>query len=144
MAERPGLFMRRTLAGLAPADEDSALRLRKIPAGDLVTVDVKRPRNLAQHRRYWLLCSLVAINHESLADAESVHQCLKLLTGWTDKVALKSTGEILMVPRSISFTKMDAGEWDDYYARARDAVCEHLLPGVALPELEEEILRVAS
>jgi hypothetical protein len=105
---------------------------------------VKRPRNLAQHRRYWLLCSLVAINHESLADAESVHQCLKLLTGWTDKVALKSTGEILMVPRSISFTKMDAGEWDDYYARARDAVCEHLLPGVQLPELEEEILRVAS
>ena len=43
MSERPGLFMRRTLAGLTPADEDSALRLRKIPAGDLVTVDVKRP-----------------------------------------------------------------------------------------------------
>lgn len=29
------------------------------------------------------------------------YQALKLLTGWTDKIALKSTGEIVEIPRSI-------------------------------------------
>ena len=144
MSERPGLFMRRTLAGLVPADEASSEQLRLVVIGDVVDVKIRRQRNVGQHRLYWAMCNLVSINHESLADAESVHQCLKLLTGLTDKVAIRTTGEILLVPRSIAFSKMDADAWDDYLRRAKDAVCEHLLPGVGLVELQEEILRVAA
>ena len=144
MNERPPLYFRRTLAGLAPAGDAEQTRLRKIKVGEVVTCELKMSRSLPEHRRYWLMCSLVAINHEQLQDAESVHQALKLLTGWTDKIALRSTGEIIQVPRSISFSKMTPDEWDTYFAKAKQAVCEHLLPGVDLRELQDEILRLTA
>lgn len=141
---KPPLYFRRTLAGLAATDESSAAALRKIPVGELVTAEIKRPRNGREHRLYWVLCTAVATNHEQLRDAESVHQVLKMLTGLTDKVAIKSTGEIIEIPRSISFGKMSADEWDAYFERAKQAVCDHLLPGVGLRELQDEILRMAA
>ena len=95
-------------------------------------------------KRKCLLSPAVAVNHEQLRDAESVHQVLKMLTGLTDKVALKSSGEIIEIPRSISFGKMSADEWDAYFERAKQAVCEHLLPGVGMRELQDEILRMAA
>jgi len=144
MSEKPPAFFRRTLSGLAPADDASATVLRKVPVGDVVACEIRRPRNSSQHRLYWVLCTAVAINHEQLHDAESVHQVLKLLTGLTDKIAIKSTGEIIEIPRSISFGKMSADEWDAYFDRAKQAVCEHLLPGVGLRELQDEILRMAA
>jgi|CXWJ01.1.fsa_nt_gi hypothetical protein len=142
--EKPPLYFRRVLAGLAPTGEAEQTRLAKIPMGAIVSAEIKMSRSLPEHRRYWLMCSMVAINHEQLQDAESVHQALKLLTGWTDKIALRSTGEIIQVPRSISFSKMTPDEWDAYYARAKQAVCEHLLPGVEIRELQDEILRLTA
>lgn len=144
MSEKPPAYYRRTLSGLVPADETVMATLKKIPVGEIVTCEVKRPRNGREHRRYWVLCTLVAINHDQLQDAESVHQTLKMLTGLTDKIALKSTGEIVEIPRSISFGKMSPDEWDAYYERAKRAVCEHLLPGVDLPELQDEIIRMTA
>ena len=141
---KPPLYFRRTLTGLSPADESSAAVLRKVPVGDVVTCEIKRPRNGREHRLYWVMCTAVAINHEQLHDAESVHQVLKMLCGLTDKIALKSTGEIVQIPRSISFGKMSADKWDAYFERARQAVCEHLLPGIAMRELQDEILRMAA
>ncbi len=141
---KPPLYFRRTLAGLAPADDASGAALRKVPVGDVVACEIRRPRNGSQHRLYWVMCTAVAINHEQLKDAESVHQVLKMLTGLTDKIALKSTGEIVQIPRSISFSKMSADEWDTYFERAKQAVCEHLLPGVGMRELQDEILRICA
>lgn len=144
MSEKAPTYFRRTLSGLVPADETVAASLKRIPVGEIVTCEVKRPRNAGEHRRYWAMCTLVAINHEQLQDAESVHQTLKMLTGLTDKIALKSTGEIVEIPRSISFGKMSPDEWDAYFLRAKRAVCEHLLPGIELPELQDEIIRITA
>ena len=138
------IYLRRTLAGLAPADDEAGTALRKIPVGSVVKADVRRPRSLQQHRRYWLLCSLVAENHEQLQTRDQVHDVLKLLTGLYTVVALKSTGEVLRVPRSISFGEMSQEDFDDYYRRACDAVVEHLLPGVQLNEVREEVLRLVA
>jgi hypothetical protein len=141
---KPPLYFRRTLAGLAATDEAGQAVLRKVPVGDVVACEIRRPRNGSQHRLYWVMCTAVAINHEQLQDAESVHQVLKMLTGLTDKIALKSTGEIVQIPRSISFSKMSADEWDAYFERAKQAVCEHLLPGVGMRELQDEIARMCA
>lgn len=139
------VYLRRTLAGhLAPADEDAATVLQRIKVGEVVRAEVRRPRNVAQHRAYWAMCSLVAINHEQLRTREQVHTVLKLLTDTVDIVAMKSTGEILRVPKSISFGSMSQTEFEDYFSRAKDAVVEHLLPGVGLQELQDEIMRIAA
>jgi hypothetical protein len=136
--------MTRTLSGLAAADAEALDALKKLTLGSSVTVEIKRPRNTGQHRLYWALCTLVADHHQELSTAEQVHETIKLLTGHCDVVALRSTGEVVRVPRSISFNRMSNEEFVAFFRKAKDVVCEHLLPGVHLKEVEDEVLRMVS
>jgi len=105
-------------------------------------VGVSRPRNSQQHRFYWALCRLVALNHEELKDAEAVHQAIKLLSGHFDLVQVGK--HMVRIPRSTSFDKMSQEEFDKFLAKAKDVVVQDLLPGVGLRELNDEILRMAT
>lgn len=138
------VWLTRTLQGFAPCDEEALTAIRRIKVGDKVKCDISRPRNGSMHRAYWAMCSLVAMNHEQLETAEQVHTVLKLLTDCVDIVAMRSTGEILKVPKSISFGKMTQNEFDTFFRRAKDAVVEHLLPGVGLKDLQDEIMRLVA
>lgn len=138
------VWLTRTLQGFTPSDEEALTALRRIKVGDTVKCDISRPRNGSMHRAYWAMCSLVAMNHEQLSTSEQVHTVLKLLTDCVDIVAMRSTGEVLKVPKSISFGSMSQDEFDVFFSRAKDAVVEHLLPGVKLPDLQNEILRMVA
>lgn len=144
MSEKPALYMTRKGRALFPMDEATFAAIGKLDEGALVTVTIRRPRNAGQFRLYWAMCGLVAANHADLHDAESVHQAIKLLAGWTDKVAMRSTGEIIFVPRSISFASMNPDEWDQYLKLAKQVVVEHLLPGMTSDALAEEVGRMAA
>lgn len=136
------ILMTRTLSGLAPDDESATAVLRRIKPGDVVRVDVRRPRNLSAHRRWWALCNLVYANSDVYPSPEVVHAHLKLLAGCVDNVVLKSTGEVVMVPKSMSFAAMDEDEFQDVWQRAVKAICEHILPGVTDHEIEHEIASI--
>lgn len=127
-----------------PADREAAAKLAKMKIGERVRAEIKRPRSGAHHRRFWALCSMVANHHAELNTAEQVCDVLKLLTGHCDVVCMRSTGEVIRVPRSISFSAMSQDEFTDFYRKACDAVVEHLLPGVALREVQEEVLRLVA
>lgn len=116
--------------------------LRSIRQGEVVKAEIRRPRNLGQHRKYWAICRLVCINHDELKTERQVDHALKLLAGHVDLV--KVAGQIIQVPRSISFGAADQAEFDAFFKRACDVVCQDLLPGVRLEELQEEILRAIS
>lgn len=134
--------MRRTIAGLAPDDADAVDSLRRIPIGTTVRCEVVKPRSVPELRFYFALCALVAQNHAELQTREQVDQALRLLTGHVDLVRL---GEhTLQIPRRIAFSKLSQSEWQAYLMRAKDAVVQHLLPGVELPEFEAEIQRMVA
>lgn len=144
MSEKPPLFFKRRGRTLVPMDEGALGALSKLAEGELVRLTIHRPRSVGQMRLYWTMCGLVAANHEQLKDAESVHQTIKLLAGWTDKVAIRSTGELVQVPRSIAFHSMTPDQWDGFFREAKRVVLEDLLPGVQSKALQEEIERIAA
>ena len=133
---------RRGLSGLNPFGEEAEKLFRSMKIGDVVMVEIRRPRNPMQHRLYWQLCRTVAMNHDTLQNEEQVHQVIKILTGHTDIVRVGD--QLIQVPRSIAFDKMDQKEFDQFFERAKDVVVSELLPGVGLRELQDEILRMAS
>ena len=138
----PELYLKRTLAGFVPDDADAQAALKRIPVGVVVRCEITRPRSVQQLRLYWSLCALVAMNHAELQTREQVDQALRLLTGHVDLVQVG--GNTLQLPRRIAFSKLGQDEWAAYLSRAKDAVCEHLLPGVDAHDLQEEILRMAT
>lgn len=130
----------RTLSGLAPADDRARKVLAKVAQGAVIQIEYKQPRNGPMHRRYWALCQMVYDNTEGYGSAEQVSDHLKILAGHCDQVASKATGEVFLIPKSISFSAMDQGEFDQFWGLVVKAVCEHLLPGVTQPEIENELL----
>jgi len=148
------VFLDRTPFGCKPSDEDSAAVLKRIPIGTTFEADVttRKLRSAAWGRRYWLLMSMIAANVESveiepgvrlpITDRESAHVAMKYLTGLYDSYAIK--GGVVRLIKSTAFEKMSAEEWAAYWQVVLRKVHEVILPGVDIPEVENEIARMAS
>lgn len=136
----PPLLMRRTLKGFEPANQAALNAMNKVQFNDVVKVEVKRPRSLPWHRRYWALVSLVADN--SSYTAEEVHILLKLRAG-CKKAVQERNGTVHWYPDSVAFDRMDRDQWSAYWERVVAYVASELLPGVKREDLEQEIAEIA-
>ena len=147
--------MDRTPFGCKPSDAESEAVLKRIPIGTTFEADVitRKSRSTAWNRRYWLLMSMLASNLDHvevepgvvlrITDSESAHVAMKYATGLYDSYVLKGGGCVRLI-RSTAFDRMDADEWAAYWVKVLDAVHRVFLPGVEMPEMEQEIARMAS
>ena len=133
--------MTRTLTGLSPADDSAREALRTVKLGDEVTVDLHKPRQHKNLRRWWGLCNLVYENCEQFKSPEQVHDFLKIRAGHCASIVSKRTGEIYLVADSIAFGRMDEARFQDVWKRAVKAVCEDIIPGLESDVVELEILK---
>lgn len=135
-------LMTKTLSGLAANDEAAATVLKRLKVGDVVRVDVVRPRNLSAHRRWFALVNLIYQNSDEYPSPDVVHGMLKCLSGHATPVTNKATGETYLIPNSISFSSLDEDAFQEVWSRAVKAVCEKILPGVTDAEIEAEIRQI--
>lgn len=128
------------LNSLRPVDEGGEDALRKIGQGELVMVEVKRPRNLKHHRLYWALVSLVWQNMDGdrYPTAEDLHSAIKIAAGLRTMIQLPD-GTVGFIPGSIAFHKMSQDDFAAFYDRVCDLVAKHFLPGVTVLELKNEV-----
>jgi hypothetical protein len=114
--------------------------LGKIGRGDVVSIEVKRPRNVQHHRLYWALVGLVHDNldHERYPTPEDLSDAIKIAAGHRKRIELPS-GEVGFIPKSIAFHKMDQAEFDSFYERVCDLIALHFLPGVNKDDLRMEV-----
>lgn len=134
------IFAQKHLNSLRPVDEAGADVLRKIKQGDIVTVDVKKPRNVKHHRMFFALMNLVYENteREVYPTLEDVIGAVKIAAGLRTRIALRG-GEIGYMPGSISFSKMDQHAFSEFYDRVCDLVAQHFLPGIDQDDLRAEV-----
>lgn len=148
------VWLDRTPFGCKPSDAESEAVLKRIPIGTTFEADVvtRKSRSTSWNRRYWLLMSMLASNLDHvevepglilpIRDSESAHVAMKYATGLYDQYVLE--GGVVRVIKSIAFDRMDADEWAAYWPRVLDAVHEKFLPGVEIPEMQNELARLAS
>lgn len=130
----------KVLAGLRAVDEAGEEALRSLPTGELVMVEVKRPRNLSHHRLYWALVSLVHenLNETAYPTAEDFSAALKVCAGIRTQITMPN-GTVAYIPGSISFAKMDQAEFAKFFDRVCDLITQHFLPGVTSAELRSQV-----
>ena len=128
-------FFRRTLAGLAPDDDGASEALRGVQIGQVVAVEISRPRNLQHHRLYWALVSRIASALD--IDRENVSDVLKLRTGHF--VTVETRSGPVQLPRSISFAKMDQAEFSEFFERCCREISVAWLPHMNPTQIRSEI-----
>ncbi len=129
-----GVFIR-TVTGLIPEDDEARESIKGLGQGELVMVEVSRPRNLKHHRLFWKLCS--TIGDAAGVDRSDVADILKFKTGYVRQIQTK-TG-IIKVPRSISWAAMDQAAFNIFFDRCCNVIISEWLPGMKADDLKAEI-----
>ncbi len=124
---------------LIPADRAAEIVFDKLPAGRSVMAELWRPRSIEQHRLAFAFFTLLA---EALNNGpgreqwtqDMVRRRLAVVTGHADliplpdKLARQWGSRLAVVPRSMSFSSMDADEFSRFLNDALDYVRDELAP----------------
>jgi hypothetical protein len=130
----------RYLNSLRPTDEAGEDALRKIGNGELVQVEIKKPRNIRHHRLFWALMTVVwqNLDQDRYPTVEDLAAAIKIAAGLRTRIELPN-GDVGFIPGSIAFHKMDQTEFSEFYERVCDLIAKHFLPGVTSEELKGEV-----
>lgn len=112
---------------LFPADAAAAEAIGKLVKDESVEIRIVRDRSLPQHRLFWSVLDHVAKNSQ-WESADRLLVALKIRLGKYDLCRLPN-GKAVPVPQSISFAKMDQGEFQDFMDRSIAVICEETLGG---------------
>lgn len=106
------LLAKQINGSLRPADGAAWDKLRQIPAGTTMVVDIKDPRRRSgqQHRFWFALAHLLFENQSNYAEFEEFRARLLVYLGYYEPVKT-ATGETIAMPKSLRFGKMPADEF---------------------------------
>ncbi|TQV80363.1 DUF1367 family protein [Denitrobaculum tricleocarpae] len=129
---------RKTLRGLVPVDEDAHSEFSKCKLDRDVMVEIKRHRNMHNHNKYWVLCTIIADNSERWPTKERASHMLKIATGHYDEV-LRPNGGIDRVPHSMSIASMEAAKFEAFFDQVINLTCAKIIPHLDPGGLRSEI-----
>jgi len=137
---------------LVPSDDVARDLVGKIKPGDGVWVDIKRPRSLPFHKKFFALLNL-GFDHWEPEEATYKGQVIQkdfdrfrgdilILSGHYDAV-FDINGNVKLKPKSISFSNCDEDEFNSVYQQVLTVIWSRLLKQ-ANYESPEEVDRVVN
>lgn len=144
---------------LIPANDESAEALRKLKAGAVVQLDIRRMRNGQFFRKWWALAKVAFDLWTETADMplykgepvqpsfDRFRKDLTILAGHY-KVVVNIRGETRLEADSLAWSKMDESEFEKLYSDTINAVLQKVLrAGVTdeakLRQMAESVLEFA-
>ncbi|PHR23603.1 MAG: hypothetical protein COA36_16865 [Desulfotalea sp.] len=104
-----------------PSDYEVA---RKLKAGKEYYFEVKNSRNIKFLRKFFALMKVVYENQEVYNNMDHLRRDLTVSAGfYTTRVTIK--GETVIEAESISFSKMDAVQFSEFYDRILDEIIKY-------------------
>ncbi len=130
----------RGLRGVTAEDHAAWLkfkrRLETMKTGSMMRAEFATMRNGRHHRKLMALLHLISENSEIYDTVEKALVAVKLVVGHFEPVVHPETGELIQIPKSISYESMGQEDFDVFFGRAVSAVCDHIVP-----QFDEETAR---
>ena len=98
--------------------------MSKLRPGVTYSVEIKQPRNIKFHRKFFSLINMAYDNQEAFNNIEELRAWVLMKAGYYKRVATP-TGEMYQ-PESISFSSMDEIKFNEVYSRVLDVICHWL------------------
>ena len=132
------------LRALYPVNEAGEDVVRHLGQGEVVELELRRPRNVQHHRLYWALLTLVweqLDDREKYPTVETLHTEVKIISGHYDRRDIVMDGKRypVLIPRSIGFHAMDQDAFSAFFDRVCEWVAKDVLPGVNRADLRHEL-----
>ncbi len=136
------IMLKKVAGGLVPSLPVDEEILSKWKFGSVLECEVKKPRNSQFHRKFFALINVVYMNQEKYDIMDDLLVEIKLKTGhYQEHITTK--GEVIYLPKSISFSRMDNDEFSLFYSKAVDVILKHFMP-ITEKELESLVENVMS
>jgi len=144
MTKRDRIYFRVSKGCLIPADQYAASRLRErgYHLGDLLSAELRKPRNPKFNRLVHQLGQLVVANIDSFAGMDAHKACKRLqIEGKVacDEIGIQVKGfgtVIQLIPRSLSFETMDEGEYQEAARGISRTIAERYWPDLTPDAIE--------
>ena len=129
------------LGALRPTDVQGDEAFTKIKNGDLVTIEITKPRNVQHHRKFFAMMTIVYQNQEHYKSMDELLDWVKLNIGHYETSIGKFNGQVfeLKRPKSISFAAMANDDFAEFYERAVTWVLSAVIPGLSKHSLDVEV-----
>lgn len=114
-----------------PAYDSDHENSKKIHAGEMVSCEITRPRNIEFHKKFFALLNMGFDNQEFYDNFEDFRAVMILKAGFYHTI--KTDKGIVYMPKSISFAKMDELEFEELYDKMIDVLIKEL-------KITEEVL----
>jgi hypothetical protein len=98
------------------------------PLGQGVRANVKKARDIVKHRKFFALVEVVTHYSEVYDTRAKALDAIKLVAGHVDWMLSPVTGDMVPIPKSISFASMDDDTFKVFYNDAVNGVLKHILP----------------
>jgi hypothetical protein len=134
------LYLKKTLTGFVPADEETRMLGRKYKLGEIYKADVVKPRSYQHHKLCMALLNLTYQNQERYTNFEEFRKAVAMAAGHCEELHTLD-GEVLKLPGSLSYDALDEVEFTQVMAAMMTVCCGIL--GMNAPELEAEVSKYA-
>lgn len=135
-------------AGLSPSGEEAAELMQKLRMGETVLVDVKRPRNVQYHRRFFAMLGY-AYEHWEPEPVEykglKVGKNLEVFRSWCIaragyyELSVTPDGKVRAEPQSMSFANLDQLGFEKLYNDVANVILKYVLVNYKKADLDDVI-----
>ncbi len=140
------LLLQNTRTGLIPLYDEDFDEKKKLKIGDICEAEIRLPRNLSFHRKYWALlrCAWEYLNERQQDffhnDIDVFRKSLQVTAGWCEPLYNINTQEWYHAPKSISFESMKEEEFSNLYNNVRDILFRAIIPNISKEEFERNLV----
>ena len=129
---------------LAPCSPADAEIIEQLAFGEAVQVEIKRPRNLRFHRKYFaLMKTLYDIEgiQKHFTSIEHMRIILQMAVGHFEAYVTPE-GRTVYTPKSISFASMDDIEFNEMYNKIIQYVIEKFVPEYTPEDIDNIVYKL--
>jgi hypothetical protein len=134
------LYLRKTLSGFVPADEESRLMGHKFKRDVIYRADVVKPRSYQHHKLCMALLTLTFQNQERYTSFDMFRKAVAIEAGHVTEV-ITLDGEVTFEAGSLSYDTLDEIEFTKVFGAMMTVCCKIL--GMTAPILEAEVSKYA-
>lgn len=139
------IMLLNTMQGLKPLYDEDFEEKKKLKIGEIYRAEIKRPRNLAFHRKYFALikCAWEYANErttEHFKCIDNFRKTVEIAAGHCEVCYSIERKEWIEIPKSIAFRSMTEDEFTELYERVKDVLYRYFLKHVSIEEFEENLI----
>jgi len=127
--------------GFFPVSDDDFEKCKRFKDGIVYRAEIKLPRNIKLHRKFFALLKYVFANQDIYDNMEDLRVEIELKCGsYTEHLTTK--GKLIYNPKSISFENMDEVEFGELYNKAVDVILKEFIIGDTKENIEAQVQEI--